>query len=82
MRVEGADGATFDGVIMKFGGDGKKVPAKRKHKHLVEYDDGFKRYEKLFGNGALEWDFLPDGPPTKKGKKAPPKKPTKRGALG
>ena len=75
MRVEGADGATFDGVIMKFGGDGKKVPAHRSGRHYVVYDDGAKRWEKLFGRGAVEWDFLPDGPPTKK-KKAPRKKST------
>ena len=82
VRVEGADGATFDGVIMKFGGDGKKVPAHRSGRHYVVYDDGAKRWEKLFGRGAVEWDFLPDGPPTKKGKKAPPQEPRTRGALG
>ena len=80
VRVEGADGATFDGVVKKYADNSWGID--RRGRHYVEYDDGKKLWEMLFGRKAVKWDFLPDGPPTKKKKKAPPQQPRTRGALG
>ena len=82
VRVEGADGATFDGVVKEYASWYASWGIDRRGRHYVVYDDGAKRWEMLFGRGAVKWDFLPDGPPTKKKKKAPPQQPRTRGALG
>ena len=66
----------YDGSIEFYGGDGGSARERERGKHWVKYDDGEARYERLFGRCAtMTWEFLPDGPPTKK-KKAPRKKST------
>ena len=44
-------------------------------RHVIHYDDNTKENEDLRDRSSTRWEFLPDGPPTKK-KKAPRKKST------